>query len=95
MATLIDDKLANQACDKGLKVGQTSPSRETKYSWFQVYKLEDQLIACVMDESIGCVCGEAISTDELGGYVDDLEAAWVLLRQAEGEEPKSYFPEQT
>ncbi len=70
MAELVDDALLREVTENGELLGKTAPSRETKYSWFQVYRYKDEIIACVYDEDNGAVCGERITEDQLDAYID-------------------------
>jgi hypothetical protein len=74
MGKYVNDVAARTAHDRGIKIGETEPSRETKYSWWEVYKWSDYIIACVMTEN-GVTCGEEILMDELHLYVDDIKSA--------------------
>lgn len=71
MAKHIDQNEARKAALKGLQVGQTEPSRETKGTWWEVYLFDGRLIACVLDPSLGVVCGEEITETDIDLYCDN------------------------
>ena len=79
MSEYVDEIVAQKAYDEGIKIGETEPCRESKGSWWEVYKTSKGIIACVLT-SWGVSCGEKITEDELHMYVDNLEAAKVALR---------------
>lgn len=81
MSQYVNEKIAQAAADNGVKIGETEPSRETKGSWWEVFKLENgDIIACVMGDW-GVSCGEKITPTELKYYVDDVEAAVAALAE--------------
>ena len=76
----VNDTIARNAVINGKLIGRTEPSQETKYSWWQVYVLpNDEIIACVFTDDTGVCCGELITQEQLGQYVDDEVEARKLL----------------
>lgn len=74
MSEYVSEDVAQRAAENGAEVGRTEPSRETKGSWWQVYAIDGELIACVFT-GWGASCGERITADELPLYTDDPHAA--------------------
>lgn len=54
--------------DDGEFIGKTNPCRESKWTWWEVFKIENVIVACVMT-SQGVQCGEEISENELRFYI--------------------------
>ena len=69
MGEYVGEKIARHASENGVLVGKTEPCAETKFSWWQVYRVDHELIACVFANG-ACVCGERISDAELPLYVE-------------------------
>ena len=82
MSLYMNDTNAREFARTGTEIGRTEPSRETKWSWWQVYSKDDRIVACVVDEDNGIICGEEITRQELPSYVDDIEEALELLAEA-------------
>jgi hypothetical protein len=71
VAISVEVSKAEQAQSHGKFIGKTTPCRETKYTWFEVYEYENELIACACCENNGVFAGEKIGKDELQYYKDD------------------------
>ena len=83
MSKFVGQKEARAAAESGLLIGQTEPTRETKWSWWKVYVTPSgDIIACVMADAVGVVCGEKLDKSEVGRYVDDTQAALLALSNA-------------
>ena len=78
MGKHISEDIAIDAYENGIKIGKIDPSRETKGLWWEVFKTNDGIIACIVNED-GVISGEKITEDELLLYVDDLKTAKELL----------------
>ena len=78
MSEYVNETAAREAHKNGTKIGETEPTRETKGTWWEVFKSGEDIIACVMSED-GVVCGERITPAELDMYVDDTETAILNL----------------
>ena len=74
MAKYVDEKIANNAAEKGTLIGTTEPCADSKGSWWEVYLIGEEIIACVVTD-IGVSCGKLISESELDSYCDDAPAA--------------------
>lgn len=80
MSKFVGQEASERASAAGRLIGRTEPTRETKGSWWEVYVMPDgSIIACVMDGTVGVVCGEQIERSEVGRYVDNEEAALFAL----------------
>jgi len=82
MSQYVNENVAIEFAQTGTLIGKTEPSRETKWTWWEVYTKDDRIVACVVDEENGIICGEEISRQELPGYVDDIENALETLVEA-------------
>jgi hypothetical protein len=78
MGSYVGEETASNAKDNGLLLGCTEPSRETKGSWWEVFLVKNEIIACVMFDG-GVSCGERITKDELHLYCDSPESALEIL----------------
>lgn len=79
MSTYIgDDEFLDVVYNDGVKIGETEPTRDTKFLYYEVYLYNGSLYACVMDSG-SIVCGEQISIDELSLYVDSLDCTLDFL----------------
>lgn len=81
MSKLTGESLAYKAADKGVKLGETKPSRETKGSWYEVYYYEEKIIAVIFFDLQNCYIadGEFIEKEELAQYTEDTEKAFSIL----------------
>jgi hypothetical protein len=65
----VDIVVATEASEHGILVGKSVPCPETKWTWWEVYRHKDKLVACAMSEQ-GVGCGIVIEEGELPKYVD-------------------------
>lgn len=80
MSKSVEDSVGYAASDNGKLIGQTEPSRETKFSWWMVYLHEGKIYACCYEGQDGNFCfAEEITEDEVHLYVDDPEKAKSFL----------------
>lgn len=81
MSNLTGEKLAYQAADHGVKLGETKPSRETKGLWYEVYLYQDKIIAVIFYDTQNCYIadGELITKEQFSQYTDDPERAIEIL----------------
>ena len=70
MGKYVNEQIAQLAVDNGVLLGKTTPDRESKWSWWEVFRVADGIIAVVMTDS-GVSCGEKIELTELPMYCDD------------------------
>ena len=82
MAKSVEYDVAIAARKNGVKLGETQPCRETKYSWWEVFYYNGEIIACVMDDENGVVCAEYTKESEIVNYLGDDEAALKILASA-------------
>ena len=87
MGNFVNELVAIEASENGILLGKTDPSRETKYSWWEVFFYQNKVIACVCFEG-GVSCGEEITEEELTLYVDDEKIAKENLAKAKEKEIK-------
>lgn len=66
----VNDKVAREFVEKGNLIGKSTPCRETKGMWWEVYSWNDRTVAVCMDSSAGVSCGEEITLDKLSLYTD-------------------------
>lgn len=68
----LDDKIGYDASDHGTPLGKTEPTRESKFSWFEVFYHNGKIIACVYAGQNGdfCFC-EEVEESKLSSYVED------------------------
>ncbi len=81
MSKLTGEKLAYEAADKGVKLGETKPSKATKGSWYEVYHYQGQIVAVIFYDTQNCYIadGEFITETDLDKYTDDPETAKSIL----------------
>ena len=71
MSNFIGEKHAYRAKQDGVFLGRTNPDSETKWTHWEVYYYEHEIIACVMDGGY-VSCGEKLDNyTSLKYYVDD------------------------
>lgn len=82
MSKLSGEKFAYDAADKGVKLGETKPSKETKGSWYEVYHYQKQIVAVIFYDIQNCYIadGEFITENDLYKYTDDPEKAKSILK---------------
>lgn len=82
---ILDDSIGYAAADNGTFLGKTEPSRQTKFSWWEVFYHNGKIIACVYAGMNGdfCCC-EEVKESELGSYVDDVDVARQTLEKVRG-----------
>jgi hypothetical protein len=88
MGTYVNEETACAAQANGTKIGSMEPCRESKWGGWDVYAYDGEIVACGVTASGDVICGEKISADELGLYVDDVEhskAALSMVALAQGE----------
>ena len=69
MATKVSDKVMDDAIEDGVRIGGTKPTRETKMSWWDVYRYDGKLIA-VASEGDWSIMAYEISEAELPSYTE-------------------------
>lgn len=74
MSKDVSYKIAINAADNGILLGQTTPSEESKYSYWKLFDLEGMLIACAYDGR-ELTYAEEITPTEIPLYVDNEEEA--------------------
>lgn len=60
---------ARAFAEVGEMIGMTSPCRETKGLWWQVYRYGNEYMACCYSDS-GIVCGESITAEEIDQFTE-------------------------
>ena len=84
MAKYIDDAFSRTAHKSGAMIGMTSPSRETKFTHWEVMAYKGRIIACVIGEIGFYSCAEEILPNELPAYCDDPNVArWAFENGAD------------
>ncbi len=73
----VDGDETARAMRGGTKLGSSTPSSETKWSYYEVYAYNGKIVVCVMSggEWNECVCGEEITADMLDQYVNEPDTA--------------------
>lgn len=79
MSKCISDEQADEAIDRGVKIGGTEPRRESKGSWWSVRVYQGKIYACAIWPGQGASGGEEITADELPLYCDDPDTARKVL----------------
>lgn len=74
MATFIDLELARKVTLACKRVGGKLCG-ERGLRWEVFVLPQSEIVACLMDEKIGVVCGQHIDKREIGRYVEDEESA--------------------
>jgi hypothetical protein len=79
----ISENEASNIANKGTLIGESSPSRETKGSFWQVYLYEGELYAIGIGDVNDCWVfgGEKITREQIDQYVDDTVDAIFKLDQ--------------
>lgn len=66
----VDKNTASHFHDTGEFIGKTTPCQESKWSWWEVFKIDNKIVACVMTD-YGVQCGKEISEENLRFYIDE------------------------
>ncbi len=69
MSKYVNEKVALEAFNEGELIGQSERTIDNEDIWWEVYQYEDKLIACMLSDESGVMCGEEITKAELSDYV--------------------------
>lgn len=78
MSKHVNERVAQRFASEGRLIGKCEPCEGSKGTWWQVYELDGEIVACVFSRW-GVSCGDMISREELGSYVDDADVAMSLI----------------
>jgi hypothetical protein len=53
MSEYVSESVAKDFVENGKLIGRTEPTRESKYTWWEVYEKADEIVACVFSD-MGC-----------------------------------------
>jgi hypothetical protein len=68
MSHFIDDNLAYEVEENGELVGEQEPTRESKWTYYAVYRYKNNVYAIILD-STGVIGGEQITEQEISQYI--------------------------
>ena len=66
----ITDEMMWDFIENGEYIGEQQPTRESKWSFYRVYKKDDVYIAVVCDDENGAICAEHILEENVNQYID-------------------------
>lgn len=70
MSKYVNEEIALEASNEGELIGQSKRFTDTDNIWWEVYRYEKKIIACMLSDENGIMCGEEISEAELPDYVE-------------------------
>jgi hypothetical protein len=68
MSQFIDDNLAYEVVENGELVGEQEPTRESKWTYYAVYRYKNNVYAIILDGT-GVIGGEQITEQEIPQYI--------------------------
>jgi hypothetical protein len=81
MSNLVGENYAYEAADKGTKIGELPPSKETKDSWSELYFYENKIISVIFYDTSSCYIadGELVDENDIAKYTNDLASTISVL----------------
>lgn len=67
--TFIDDSLAYDVARAGEFVGKQTPTRESKWTYYAIYRFKNKVYALIVDGDGDILSGEEINENEISQYI--------------------------